>query len=108
MVEEALLKRLRVDDEALSAFCRRWEVAELAVFGSVLRDDFGETSDVDVLVTFDKSAGRSLWDLLDMREEFAGLLGRDVDLLERPVLQRSRNYIRRAAILSSARVLYAA
>lgn len=108
MVEEAILKRLCVDDEAVSAFCRRWEVAELAVFGSVLRDDFGEASDVDVLVTFDESARPSLWDLIDMQEELKDLFGRDVDLVERPVLQRSRNYIRRAAILSSARVLYAA
>ncbi len=52
MVEKSLLGRLRVDDEALPAFCRRWEISELAVFGSVLRDDFGEASDVDVLVTF--------------------------------------------------------
>ena len=108
MTDVALLQRLGVDREAVSGFCRRWGVAELAVFGSVLRDGFGAASDVDVLVTFGAEAHHSLWDVLDMREELKALLGRDVDLVERPVLQRSRNYIRRAAILSSAQVLYAA
>ncbi len=108
MTDDALLRRLGVGDEAISAFCHRWGVAELAVFGSVLRNDFRDESDVDVLVAFDDAARPSLWDVMEMREELASLLGRDVDLLERPVVKRSRNYIRRARILSSARVLYAA
>ncbi len=108
MTDDALLRRLGVDDEAISAFCRKWRVAELAVFGSVLRDDFGDESDVDVLVSFDDAARPSLWDVMAMRNELASLIGRDVDLLERPVVRRSRNYIRRAHILSSAKVLYAA
>ena len=108
MTDDALLRRLGVDDEAISAFCRKWHVTELAVFGSVLREDFGEGSDVDVLVSFDDAARPGLWDVMAMREELASILKRDVDLLERHVVRRSRNYIRRAHILSSARVLYAA
>ena len=108
MTDETLLRRLGVDDEAISAFCRKWHVAELAVFGSVLRDDFDDKSDVDILVSFEDGARIGLWDLMKMREELAAIFKRDVDLLERPVVGRSRNYIRRAEILSSARVLYAA
>ncbi|MHC5056959.1 MAG: nucleotidyltransferase family protein [Planctomycetota bacterium] len=108
MTDDALLRRLGVGDDAISAFCRKWRVAELAVFGSVLRDDFGEGSDVDVLVSFEDAADLGLWDVMPMREELASLIGRDVDLLERHVVRRSRNYIRLAHILSTARVLYAA
>jgi hypothetical protein len=112
MTDDALLRRLGVDDEAISAFCRKWGVAELAVFGSVLGDDFGDDfgdeSDVDVLVSFGDRAAPSLWDVMAMRKELEAVFKRDVDLLERHVVRRSRNYIRRAHILSSARVLYAA
>lgn len=108
MTDRTLLLRLGIDEAAIAAFCQRWGVAELSVFGSVLREDFHETSDVDVLVTFEENAHRTLWDIIEMREQLRSLLHRDVDLIERPVLQRSRNYIRRAAILASAQVLYAA
>ena len=108
MTAEAMLKRLGVGEEALAAFCRRWHVAEMALFGSVLREDFGDGSDVDALVTFEAGAKPRLWDIFDMREELKGLLGREVDLIERVVIERSRNYIRREGILSTAQVIYAA
>jgi uncharacterized protein len=54
--------RIPVDREKIAAFCQRWKIAELALFGSVLRDDFRSDSDVDVLVTFTPDAG---WGLLD-------------------------------------------
>ncbi len=49
-------QRLGVDPERLRAFCRGWKVAELALFGSALRDDFGPRSDVDVLVRWEPGA----------------------------------------------------
>ncbi len=105
---ETLHARLGVDEAALAAFCRKWRVAEMALFGSVLRDDFGDGSDVDALVTFEAGAKPRLWDIFDMRDELKGLLGREVDLIERIVIERSRNYIRREDILSTAQVIYAA
>jgi uncharacterized protein len=101
-------ERLGVDPNALRAFCARWKVAELAVFGSILGESFTAASDVDLLVSFRAEARWTLWNFLDMREEIATLLGREVDLVERVVLERSRNYLRRRAILDSARVIYAA
>lgn len=89
----------------LTAFCRRWNVRELALFGSVLRDDFSATSDVDALVSFDEEAPWSLWDLLKMQDEFSSLVGRQVDLVEREGL---RNSFRRTRILNSRKVVYAA
>ena len=87
-------------------FCRRWKVAELGLFGSVLRPDFGPESDVDVLVTFAPDSRRSLFDLVEMQEELASLFGRRVDLLTRPGVEQSRNKSRRKEILETARAIY--
>jgi predicted nucleotidyltransferase len=89
----------------LEALCRRWKVQELALFGSVLREDFSPKSDVDVLVKFEPEAVWSLWDLISMREELEGLLGRKVDLVEKDAV---RNPFRRREILNTHQVVYAA
>jgi hypothetical protein len=92
--------------EQIEAFCRKWQIVELALFGSVLRDDFGPESDIDVLVTFAPDYQRSLSDAITMHEEIEALFGRKVDLINRETIERSQNYIRRKAILSSARTIY--
>ena len=94
--------------EKVAAFCKRWQIAELALFGSVLRDDFGPESDVDVLVRFDPQARHTLFDLAQMQGQLSATLGRKVDLIEREAVERSPNYIRRRAILQSAETIYAA
>ena len=86
-------------------FCRRWKIAELSLFGSVLREDFRPDSDVDVLVTFVKEAQWSLYDWVDMIAELREIFGRDVDLLSR---QSLRNPFRRYEILKTRETLYAA
>lgn len=100
--------RIDIDMPRIAEFCRKWKVTELALFGSVLRDDFRPDSDVDVLVTFAPEARWSLWDSTAMEEELASLLGRKVDLVSKRAVEGSRNWIRRRAILESAEVLYAA
>lgn len=97
-----LAGRLTLDRERLAAFCQRWSVTELALFGSVLRDDFRPDSDVDVLVAFAPTARRGLFDLVEMESELAGLFGRRVDLVTRRAVEESDNWIRRRAILDSA------
>ena len=92
-------------DGKLAAFCRKWKVRELSAFGSALRDDFGPDSDVDILVSFEPAADWSLLDLVVMREELSAFVSHDVDLVEQEAL---KNPYRRAAILQSKRVLYAA
>ena len=91
----------------LTAFCKRWKIAELALFGSVLRDDFGPDSDIDVLVRYRPTAMHTLLDLERMEDELTQILGRKVDLVDRAAVEASRNYIRRRAILESAETLYA-
>ena len=93
---------------SLTGFCRRWKVSELALFGSVLGNDFRPDSDVDVLVTFLPEAEWSLLDHIQMEEELSVLLGRKVDLISKRAIERSENWLRRRAILESAEVVYAA
>lgn len=89
----------------IETFCRRWKIRELALFGSVLRDDFRPDSDVDVLVSFEPDAEWDLFHLVEMRDELMTLFGRDVDLVEKDGL---RNPFRRRTILDTREVIYAA
>ncbi len=97
---------LEVPDEAIAAFCRKWRITEVALFGSVLREDFRPDSDIDVLVTFAEDARWSLFDIVHMEDELQALVGREVDLIDRASVQESKNWIRRRAILGSAQTVY--
>ncbi len=99
---------IQFDMGNIAEFCARWKISEFAVFGSVLRDDFGPESDIDVLVTFSPDARWTLFDHVRMQDELASLLGRNVDLVSKRGIERSANYLRRKEILNSAEVLYAA
>jgi predicted nucleotidyltransferase len=94
-----------VPRERIEEFCRKWHVTELALFGSVLRDDFRADSDVDVLVTFDPGVRPSLDDWLDMEDDLAASFGRRVDLVEK---SRIENPFIRRHVLHHHEVLYAA
>ncbi len=94
-------------EAAITDFCRRWKIVELAVFGSAVRGELRPDSDVDLLATFAPDAAWSLFDHLRMEDELAAIIGRQVDLISRRAVERSPNWIRRRDILSSARVVYA-
>jgi hypothetical protein len=96
-----------IPEEELAAFCRKWKIREVSLFGSVLRDDFGPDSDVDVMVRFEPGTAFSLLDMVDAELELARIVGRPVDLLERSAVESSENWIRRRRILESARTIYA-
>ena len=98
--------QIHVEKEKIAQFCQKWRVKEFALFGSVLRDDFRPDSDIDVLVTFTHDANWRIEDLLDMKESLEALFGRSVDLVERRLVEESKNYIRRKHILSPTRKLY--
>lgn len=86
-------------------FCRKWNIAELAVFGSVLRGDFGPESDVDVLVRLPAHTEANLYDWVEMIQELEALVGRRVDLVEESTIV---NPYRLRSIQASKRTLYAA
>jgi predicted nucleotidyltransferase len=72
--------RIKIPGELLGDFCRRHRIRKLSLFGSVLRDDFGPESDVDVLVEFEPGAAIGYFDLAKMNIELSELLGRTADV----------------------------
>src|SRR5688572_26035958 len=100
--------KMKMRKAKLVEFCRRWNIAEFALFGSVLSTDFRPDSDVDVLVSFSPEAHVTLFDMARMQDELETIFGREVDLVSRRGLENSRNYLRRKHILDSAQVIHVA
>lgn len=96
--------RIQIPHDQIEAFCRRHNVARLSLFGSVLRDDFGPESDVDVLIEFPPGQTPSLLDLGGMYMELREIMGREIDLKTPQDLSR---YFR-DEVVRNARFLYAA
>lgn len=97
-----------IDSSALHAFCERWHIQELDLFGSALRDDFGPESDLDFLAAYAPGVKITLIDEAQMQAELEALCGRRVDLISRRAIEQSPNWIRRKAILESAEPVYVA
>ena len=95
---------IAVPFDRLAEFCRRYQVRELSLFGSALREDFGADSDVDVLVEFEPSAQVGFLAFSKMRRELSALTGRRVDLVPKRGLKEKI----RQAVLDGAEVIYAA
>lgn len=102
------VNKIRIPEEKLSEICRRYKINELALFGSALREDFTEHSDIDLLYVFEENSTHSLFDVVGIKEEFEKLLGRPVDFVSRRAIERSRNIYRKKAILENVRIIYAA
>lgn len=100
--------KLKVSEKKIEAFCKKWKVKELLLFGSVLTKDFRPDSDVDILVAFAEDASWGLLDHEKMRDELTSIFDREVDLVSKKAVERSRNPIRRRAILRSAKLYYVA
>ncbi|MGB3292433.1 MAG: nucleotidyltransferase domain-containing protein [Phormidesmis sp.] len=95
-----LYERLRVSPDELRHFCERSPIAELAFFGSVLREDFRSDSDIDILVRLVPDDGMSLMDFVGLEYQFEALFQRKVDLVERKLVETDPNWIRRQEILN--------
>ncbi len=96
--------QISVDLQQIIGFCQRHSVAKLAFFGSVLRDDFGPESDVDVLVEFEPGEEPGLMGLAAMEEELSEILGREADIRTPEDL----SHYFRDKVISTAEVQYAA
>ncbi|MEL7037856.1 MAG: nucleotidyltransferase family protein [Cyanobacteria bacterium J06592_8] len=92
--------------EKIVEFCHKWQIAEFALFGSILREDFHPDSDIDVLITFSPTAKRGLTETLEMRDELQTLFDRKVDMIVKAAIERSENWLRRKNILESAQTIY--
>ena len=99
-------ERLGVPMEAIREFCQRWNIVELALFGSIVRDDFGPESDVDVMVRFGPEGMAPLpWGTIGVKMGLEDLLGRSVDVV---VKGNIKNPYRLRSISRDYTVMYAA
>ena len=101
-----LYQRLKIKPDRLEEICQQWQITELALFGSVLRNDFSDRSDIDILVTFDKSNTITFFDLDILEEQLSRLFNRPVDLVTKKAVEQSHNWIRKQNILDNSRVIY--
>lgn len=97
--------KINIPMEQIEAFCRKYGVAELSLFGSVLRDDFSAESDVDVMLKFMPGHGFSFENTPDIQDDLKAIFGRRIDVIEKGKI---RNPIRRQKIMGSYQVLYGA
>lgn len=93
-----------IDLEAIKAYCEKYGIREFALFGSVLRDDFDDESDVDVLLEFEEGRGFTFLGLPEMIDEIESQFGRPVHLVDK---KNIRNPFMRRSILSSYEVVHA-
>ena len=100
--------KIRIPKTKIAQFCKRWNVSEFALFGSVLRPDFRPESDVDILISFLPDAHVTLFDMARMQAELQTIFKREVDLISKRGVENSRNYLRRKNILNSAQVIHVA
>ncbi|NES86337.1 MAG: DNA polymerase subunit beta [Moorea sp. SIO2B7] len=105
-MNQKIQDRLNVSIEELINFCQQNQIQELSVFGSVLREDFNKTSDIDFLVVFDPKIQLSLIDLVSIQYQLEEQIGRGVDLIEKRSIEKSHNWIRRQNILGTAIIIY--
>ena len=97
------LKNIRISPAEIAQFCQQHQIRWLALFGSVLRDDFGPDSDVDVLVEFEPQARLGLMAYVGMQRELAEMWQRPVDLVTRDELKP----LIKQSVLDGAEVIYA-
>ncbi len=96
-------QRIEVDGEVLAVVCRKHKIRKLSFFGSVLREDFHDESDIDVLVEFEPDARVGFLKLAEIEAELTSLLNRTVDL--RTPAELSPYF--RDEVVATARVQYA-
>ena len=107
---QKIYDRLGMTPPQLMEFCQKWQIAELAVFGSILRDDFrddgDDRSDVDLLFRYLPNTNMSLLRRARMKIEMEKLCQRPVDLVLFSETIASHNLNRKKYILESSRLIY--
>lgn len=106
--KEVFAKKPEVDRRQIRNLCRKHHIQRLALFGSILRDDFGPDSDVDILIDPEPGYLRTLAERVAVEDALAKLFNRTIDLVKRHVIESSANEIRKRSILSTAKVIYEA
>ncbi|MEN9517501.1 MAG: hypothetical protein RLZZ381_89 [Cyanobacteriota bacterium] len=105
-LDTQLQERLGISTEEIIHFSQRWNITELALFGSVLSDQFNPDSDIDIIVKFAPKARQGLLTLAKIKHELEAIIGREVDIALKESVENSENWIRRNEILKTAQVIY--
>ena len=98
--------RLGLSSQDVASFCQKWGIIKMALFGSILRNDFRADSDIDLLITFAPNARQGLLTLAKIKYELESRLNRSIDLVPEASIQMSDNWMRQREILSSAQTIY--
>jgi hypothetical protein len=111
MINTDLQTAIPLPMDQIVSFCEKWAITRFELFGSILRKDFDPLkSDIDVMITIDPIEKRvrrySLLDLTGMWLELKDILGREVDMIQRPLLETNPNPSFRENVLKEAQVVY--
>ncbi len=104
--KDQIEQRLGISLNQLSDLCQQWGIREMALFGSILRDDFNQDSDIDFLISFEPSASQGLLTLSKIKSQLETLLDYPVDIAIKDSINHSDNWIRRQEILTTAKTIY--
>ncbi|MEA1987124.1 MAG: nucleotidyltransferase domain-containing protein [Candidatus Marinimicrobia bacterium] len=97
--------KISINENELIEIVKNFKIKEIYFFGSILREDFSASSDIDILIVFQENSNYSLFELMDLKEKLELCLNRKVDIVEKDGII---NPYRRKEILSTARMIYAA
>ena len=100
------IERVNLSAKEIDALCKKWGIKNMALFGSVLRSDFGSDSDIDFLISFLLDVSQGLFTIVKIRCELKSLTDRAVDITVRESIEESHNWIRQHEILSTAHTIY--
>ncbi|GAB1432148.1 nucleotidyltransferase domain-containing protein [Spirochaetota bacterium] len=104
ILSELQKKGILISENDILLLVEKYNIKELSIFGSSLRNDFNDKSDIDFLIEFNDSQNISLFDLIDIQEYLENITKRSVDLVEPDSL---KNPYRRASILANKEIIYA-
>ena len=101
------IERINLSEEEIDTRCKKWGIKNMALFGSVLRSDFGVDSNIDFLISFLPDVPQGLFTIVKIKYELESLTDRTVDITIRESIEESHNWIRQREILSTAHTIYA-
>ncbi|MGK7885574.1 MAG: nucleotidyltransferase family protein [Crocosphaera sp.] len=99
-------KRLKLSQIDINKICEKWNIRKMSLFGSILRDDFNENSDIDILIQFNPDARQGLLTLARLKHHLEDMTQRAVDIVVQESVENSENWIRKQEILNTTQVIY--
>lgn len=98
--------QIEIPLEKIISFCKKWNISELAFFGSVLREDFNpKNSDIDIMITFIPNHHWG-WEIVTMKDELEAIFNKPIDLVTKKAIENSKNPFRKKEILDTYQVIY--